>query len=104
MYSDINLYFFLGIFIYLLLFYLANYKSRAKGDSIQKPGERVKILRLSIAALALSISLILFRPYWFPTEEPEGYSIDRILLLGTAVIALITLYISFRREVRKQFL
>lgn len=101
MYSEINPYFILGIVLYLAIFLFAYRNPRARGQPVQKPAEKIKILRLSIAALAISISLMIFGPQWGFGQEVEGYGIDRMILLGTAVISLVSLYVSFRRETRR---
>ena len=103
MYSDLNLFFVLGISFYVLLFFLASRKPRTGSRLSERPGERAKTIRLSIAALLIAISLFVFQPYWFPSEKPQDFGFDRMLILGTGGIALVALLVSLRREQRNRF-
>ena len=97
MFPKLDPFFILGMVAYAVIFYFMYYRSRAEGSRIQDSVEKVKTLRLSIAALILSIILALFYPIWYQ-ESSKVYDPERLLLLAIAIIALITLYILYKRE------
>jgi len=95
-YMTNDFWFFIGVLIYIIVFIPIYYyaKKSRKGNSQINLDKRDRILRMTLAALILSLSWLIFRPIWFPGENIK-YDFFRILLIFTTIVAIITTYIKY---------
>lgn len=95
-----DVWFYVGILIYLIFFALVFLYSR-KGQDNRAPltyEEKDKIYRYTLGALILSLCWIIFGPVWFSEKKVMQLDAYRLLLIVTVIIAVITTYKAYARN------
>ena len=92
--------FLVGVLIYvvILLFAYLYSKSNLNKRVAQKPEDKDRILRWTIASLIFSVCILIFEPIWFPSGGNIQYDFYTILLLITTIASIFATYILIKRN------
>jgi len=93
--------FLLGDWFILKSYSVHQSREHAPPKSRTSPEEEIKTLRIILAALILSITILIFRPLWSPQAGLE-YDFMRIFLIIVASFAAVATYVKYKRMLKMQ--
>ena len=95
-----DLWFYVGILIYLIFFaFVFLYSKKGQDNRAPLTYERKdRIYRYTLGALLLSLCWVIFGPVWFSEKKFMPFDSYRLLLIATVIIAVITTYKAYVRN------